>query len=110
MRADTAFNALSAHTIEELFLNDLPVFDCIKAGFVKGDALARHWTSFGCDIVLEANDEPVTIWPRTLYFALVHGVVFLKPLAFYFYGSNTFLTRRSRRACLWFDAHDFRAV
>ena len=107
---DDASNTLSAHAVEEFFLNDFALFYGIQSGFVEVHPLACHWTRFGGDVVLEANDEAVSMRPWTFHFAPVHIVVFLKPLALCLYGGNSFLPSGAGWASLWFDADDLRAL
>jgi hypothetical protein len=107
---DDASNTLSAHAVEEFFLNDFPVFYGIQTRFVEVHPLACHWTRCGGDVVLEANDAAVSMRPWTFHFALVHSVVFFKPLALRFYGGDPFLASGAGWASLWFDADDLRTV
>src|SRR5579885_1038057 len=110
MSADDAWNASSAHAVEEFFLNDLAVFNSVETRLVKVHALPCHWPGFGGDVVFKAHDEAVAMRPWPFHLALVHSVVFLPPLGFRFDGGDAFLPSGSRGTSLRFDAHDFRAV
>jgi hypothetical protein len=96
--------------IEEFFVDDFSVFDCVEAGFVHGESFVGHGADLGGHVQCEADDEAVAVGPGAFYFATVDGVGFFEAGGFFADGVDAFLAGGRVGAGLGFDADDVGGV
>src|SRR5262245_18569275 len=79
----------SPHVIEKLFLRNLSVLDGVHSAFFDGHSLARHGAGFAGDVVIEEDDEAITVRERTVSVGAMDLVILFPPLVLALYSRDT---------------------
>src|SRR5215813_3119109 len=101
---------LRPHLIEKLLFHDLAVFDGIESRFVHLYSLTLRRASLGRNLILEEDDETVTMRKRPSHLSTVNVMVLNPPLGLRPDGLNALDALGEVRIGYGFDADNIRRV